>query len=115
MTPSSDEKKPVPAPVPKKWTPEEKLRVLAAAQELKGRWRKSATAGDRRCGPHTWLANQLSEVDRRRILRVANREEFRDVLPKQIVPGFASTFAADYEGLCAARIVASALSAYLAG
>ncbi|TQF14695.1 transposase [Myxococcus llanfairpwllgwyngyllgogerychwyrndrobwllllantysiliogogogochensis] len=36
MTPPSEEKKPAPSPVPKKWTPEEKLRVLAAAQELKG-------------------------------------------------------------------------------
>ncbi|NOK00105.1 MULTISPECIES: transposase [Myxococcus] len=36
MTPPSEEKKPVASPVPKKWTPEEKLRVQAAAQELKG-------------------------------------------------------------------------------
>jgi len=36
MTPPSDEKKPALPPGPKKWTPEEKLRVLAAAQELKG-------------------------------------------------------------------------------
>src|SRR5215217_3120504 len=32
MTPPSDEKKPAPPAGPKKWTPEEKVRVLAAAQ-----------------------------------------------------------------------------------
>ena len=36
MTPPSDEKKPAPPAGPKKWTPEEKVRVLAAAQELQG-------------------------------------------------------------------------------
>ncbi|WP_163999586.1 helix-turn-helix domain-containing protein [Pyxidicoccus caerfyrddinensis] len=42
------------------------------------RWRKHATAEDRRCGPRTQPANRLSDVERRRILAVANSEEFRD-------------------------------------
>ncbi|NVJ13317.1 helix-turn-helix domain-containing protein [Myxococcus sp. AM010] len=53
------------------------------------RWRKPATEEDRRCGPHTRPANRLSEVERRRILAVANSEEFRDASPKQIVPRLA--------------------------
>lgn len=53
------------------------------------RWRKPATAEDRRCGPHTRPANSLSEVERRRILAVANSEEFREASPKQIVPRLA--------------------------
>ncbi|NOJ83933.1 IS3 family transposase [Myxococcus xanthus] len=53
------------------------------------RWRKPETAQDGRCGPHTRPANRLSEVERRRILAVANSEEFRDVSPKQIVPRLA--------------------------
>jgi putative transposase len=53
------------------------------------RWRKPATAQDGRCGPHTQPANRLSEMERRRILAVANSEEFRDASPKQIVPRLA--------------------------
>jgi len=36
MTPPPEEKKPAAPPAPKKWMPEEKLRVLAAAQSLGG-------------------------------------------------------------------------------
>ena len=36
MTPPPEEKKPATPPAPKKWTPEEKLRVLVAAQGLTG-------------------------------------------------------------------------------
>ena len=62
---------------------------LGVAPRTIQRWRKPATAEDRRCGPHTQPANRLSEVERRRILSVANSEEFRDASPKQIVPRLA--------------------------
>jgi transposase InsO family protein len=53
------------------------------------RWRTPLGAEDRRCGPHTSPANRLSESERRRVLAVANCEEFRDVSPKQMVPRLA--------------------------
>ncbi|WP_375757334.1 IS3 family transposase [Corallococcus exercitus] len=53
------------------------------------RWRKPATAQDGRCGPRTRPANRLSEGEKRRMLAVANSEEFRDVSPKQLVPRLA--------------------------
>ena len=62
---------------------------LGVAPRTIQRWRKPATAEDRRCGPHTRPANRLSEVERRRILALANSEEFRDASPKQIVPRLA--------------------------
>lgn len=62
---------------------------LGVAPRTIQRWRKPQTAEDRRCGPRTQPANRLSESERRRILAVANSEEFRDVSPKQIVPRLA--------------------------
>lgn len=53
------------------------------------RWKKPATAEDRRCGPRTKPANSISQAERKRILEVANSEEFRDLSPKQIVPRLA--------------------------
>ena len=53
------------------------------------RWRKPRTAEDRRCGPRMSPSNCLTQVERRRILSIANSEEFRDLSPKQIVPRLA--------------------------
>jgi putative transposase len=53
------------------------------------RWRGPARAEDRRCGPRSAPANRLTETERKRILAVANCEEFRDLSPKQIVPRLA--------------------------
>lgn len=53
------------------------------------RWKKPETAEDRRCGPRTAPANRLTTAERRRVLEVANCEEFRDLSPKQIVPRLA--------------------------
>lgn len=53
------------------------------------RWKKPETAEDRRCGPRTRPANRLSSAERKRILEIANSEEFRDLSPKQIVPRLA--------------------------
>lgn len=53
------------------------------------RWKKPETAEDRRCGPRTTPANCISSAERRRVLEVANSQEFRDLSPKQIVPRLA--------------------------
>ncbi|RKH56541.1 helix-turn-helix domain-containing protein, partial [Corallococcus interemptor] len=53
------------------------------------RWRRPATAQDRRCGPRTSPGNRLTQAERQRILALANREEFRDMSPKQLVPALA--------------------------
>lgn len=44
---------------------------------------------DRRQGPRTAPANQLSELERRKIIALATSPEFRDQSPKQIVPQLA--------------------------
>ncbi|WP_420715294.1 IS3 family transposase [Corallococcus sp. BB11-1] len=62
---------------------------LGVAPRTIQRWRKPATAQDGRCGPRTRPANRLSEIEKRRMLAVANSEEFRDVSPKQLVPRLA--------------------------
>ena len=53
------------------------------------RWKKPGTSEDCRCGPRTQPANRLSDAERRRVLEVANSEEFRELSPKQIVPRLA--------------------------
>lgn len=52
------------------------------------RWRAQGAEGgeDRRCGPKTEPGNKLSAAERRKILEIANRPEFRNLSPKQIVP-----------------------------
>lgn len=53
------------------------------------RWRARGGGDDRRHGPKTEAPNKLSAVERREVLEVANRPEFRDLSPKQIVPKLA--------------------------
>lgn len=53
------------------------------------RWRKPATAEDRRNGPRSSPANRLSERERQRIVATSNNDEFRELSPKQIVPRLA--------------------------
>ncbi len=53
------------------------------------RWKKPGTSDDRRCGPRRQPANRLSGAERKRVLEVANSEEFRELSPKQIVPRLA--------------------------
>lgn len=62
---------------------------LGVAPRTIQRWRKPGTAQDGRAGPRTRPANRLSEAEKRRMLAVANSEEFRDVSPKQLVPRLA--------------------------
>lgn len=54
------------------------------------RWRRRPDGGDDlRHGPKTSPKNKLSELQRRRVLEVANSQEFRNLSPKQIVPALA--------------------------
>jgi len=55
------------------------------------RWRGQGPDGgaDRRCGPRTEPGNKLSAAERRRVVEIANRPEFRNLSPKQIVPQLA--------------------------
>jgi putative transposase len=69
------------------------LKKTAVAMGLSARtiirWRQREGGQDRRKGPSTAPANKLSEQERQQILDVANRAPFRDLSPKQIVPGLA--------------------------
>jgi putative transposase len=49
------------------------------------RWKKRPDGGDRRCGPRSKPNNALSRAEKEKILAVANRAEFRDKSPHQIV------------------------------
>lgn len=50
------------------------------------RWRKPATAEDRRRGPRTEPVNKLTLAERARVVATATAPEYRDLSPKQIVP-----------------------------
>lgn len=52
------------------------------------RWRQ-APEGDQRRGPHSSPSHALSDEERAHVLEVANRPEFRELSPKQIVPKLA--------------------------
>ena len=53
------------------------------------RWRLQDGGEDLRCGPKQEPANKLSEPERRKIVKIANSPEYRDLSPKQIVPRLA--------------------------
>ena len=53
------------------------------------RWRRQGIGDDRRTGPRSEPANKLTDGERREVLEVVNRPEFRDLSPKQIVPRLA--------------------------
>lgn len=50
------------------------------------RWKTQDGGEDRRCGPRTRPDNRLSDEERQRVLETANRPEFRELSPNQIVP-----------------------------
>lgn len=62
---------------------------LGLSERTVQRWRKPGQEDDRRCGPRTSPGNKLTEAERRRVLALANGEEFRNVSPKQMVPRLA--------------------------
>ena len=53
------------------------------------RWKGSESLEDGRKGPKEEPANKLNELERRRILKMVNSPEYRDLSPKQIVPNLA--------------------------
>jgi len=53
------------------------------------RWRAQGIGDDRRRGPKTVPGNKLSKAERKQVLEVVNRPEYRDLSPKQIVPHLA--------------------------
>ncbi len=70
-----------------------RLKTAAATMGLSAckiiRWRHLNDGQDQRKGPSTAPANKLSEQERQQILDVSNSSPFRDLSPKQIVPGLA--------------------------
>jgi transposase InsO family protein len=70
-------------------------RLEAACRELGlsvrtvQRWRASGVGEDRRAGPRSAPANKLTEVERRRILKLLSSPEFCDLPPHQVVPRLA--------------------------
>jgi putative transposase len=53
------------------------------------RWRRSENCRDKRNGPQKAPSNKLSKPERQNLLKVANRPEYRDLSPNQIVPKLA--------------------------
>ena len=54
------------------------------------RWRQDEDGGeDQRRGPNTVPGNKLSEHEERRLLRVLNSPEYRDLSPRQVIPALA--------------------------
>lgn len=53
------------------------------------RWREVGGGEDGRHGPKGRPGNQLSKAEQKRVLAVANSQEFRNLSPKQIVPKLA--------------------------
>lgn len=58
------------------------------------RWKKQGIGEDRRTGPTRRPANQLSDAEERKILKLVNKPKYRDLSPQQIVPRLA-----DEEGI----------------
>jgi transposase InsO family protein len=53
------------------------------------RWKKESHLKDQRCGPVTVPANKLTDIERARILDIANSAEYCNQPPSQIVPNLA--------------------------
>jgi len=64
-------------------------RRLGISARTVQRWRTPELAEDRRAGPRTAPKNSLTSAERRRVLELANSEEFRNLSPKQMVPRLA--------------------------
>lgn len=63
---------------------------LGVSSRMLQRWRRHPDGGeDSRQGPKHVPKNKLSEVECARVLEIANRAEYRDLSPKQIVPQLA--------------------------
>jgi len=63
--------------------------ILEVSARMVERWKASESLEDGRKGPSKEPANKLTELERKRILKVVNSPEYRDLSPKQIVPKLA--------------------------
>ena len=68
----------------------EAVKFLELDERTVQRWRTEGGGGDRRRGPTTEPKNKLTAQEREQVLDTVNSQEFRDLPPKQIVPGLAS-------------------------
>jgi hypothetical protein len=64
-------------------------RVVGIDPRTLQRWQAADGGTDQRRGPHTPPGNALTSAERQRVLDLANRPEFRDLAPAQIVPRLA--------------------------
>jgi transposase InsO family protein len=61
--------------------------ILGLRARTVQRWRRQGEQGfDRRFGPKSSPCNKLSPAERQKVLEAANRPEYRELSPKQIVP-----------------------------
>lgn len=67
----------------------EACKLIGIEARTMQRWRAQGIGEDGRAGPQRSPDNKLSARERARILEVANRAEYRDLSPKQIVPQLA--------------------------
>jgi putative transposase len=80
--------------------------VLGLSLRAVQRWRRGATS-DRRRGPKSAPAHQLSEAEKDEIVRVANQPAFRNLSPEQVVAKLAD----EGEYICSERSLRRVLAA----
>lgn len=68
---------------------EKACEVLDISPRAIERWKAAHGGEDGRRGPKSEPANKLTEMERKRLLKVVNSPEYRDLSPKQIVPKLA--------------------------
>lgn len=67
----------------------EACKLLGLTSRTLERWRAVGIGEDSRAGPHTQPSQKLSSEEEQEILEIANRPEYRNLSPKQIVPALA--------------------------
>jgi putative transposase len=63
--------------------------IIGMSAKTLQRWRQPENVGDQRLNTQREPANKLTELERRRILKVANEPEYADLSPAQMVPTLA--------------------------
>ena len=63
--------------------------IIGLSARTVQRWHKDDGGQDQRKGPHRRPQNALSDTERHKVLQTANRPEYRNLSPKQIVPKLA--------------------------
>jgi putative transposase len=65
---------------------EKACALLGLSARAVARWRAQGVIDDQRCGPRTSPEHKLTPQERARVLAAANRPEYRNLSPRQIVP-----------------------------